>query len=166
MHRSLFSFACCLAIIHSSLALPIILPRDGVTEAKPVSVQPKLCLLDCWDDDPAYWYDDPPPKHKPHDDGWYDDWDDDWDGDDDRYWDCLICLKGTEGPDGGPVGTPKHSVAKTVTEEASAVQGGSGSKESSVAKSSNEKYPVSPSSHQETSVPQSATQKSSIVENS
>jgi hypothetical protein len=68
MSRSLFYVACCLVIVHSSLALPIILARDGVTEAKPESVQPKLCLLICdyWYDDPYYWPEDPPPSPHHH----------------------------------------------------------------------------------------------------
>ncbi|PLW18020.1 hypothetical protein PCANC_03626 [Puccinia coronata f. sp. avenae] len=145
MSRSLFYVVCCLVIVHSSHALPIILPRDGVTEAKPESVQPKLCLLICdyWYDDPYYSPEDPPPPpHHHHSDpdpepspppepdpssdpdpDPYWDWPYwDWPYWDDPYWDgCDLCigisLKGTEGSDGGPAGTPKHSVAKSVTQE-------------------------------------------------
>jgi hypothetical protein len=79
--------------------------------------------------------------------------------------DCLICLKGTEGPDGGPAGTPKHSVAKTVTQEPSVADDGSGSKESSVTESSNEESPVSTRGNKESSVPQITTKEASVPQN-
>ncbi|PLW23300.1 hypothetical protein PCANC_03621 [Puccinia coronata f. sp. avenae] len=64
MGRFLFYIGCCLALLHSTLALPIVLPRDGVTETKPQSVRQKLCLFTCWDgwDDDYYWPDPPPPE--------------------------------------------------------------------------------------------------------
>ncbi|PLW36185.1 hypothetical protein PCANC_03624 [Puccinia coronata f. sp. avenae] len=196
MSRSFFNAVCFLALLHSTLALPIILPRDGVTEEKPQAVRQK-CLLLCggyydWDDD--YWYDDwswddyddrpvhdwlddvpdpapapaptpDPPKHKHHDPPSSpppDEWDEYYD-----WPDCGICisLKGTEGPDGGPAGTPKHSTAKSVTQEPSVANGGSGSKLSAVAQSGNEKSPVSESGNTESSVPQSASKESSVPQN-
>jgi hypothetical protein len=71
MSRSLVYVVCCLAIIHSSLALPIVLPRDGVTEAKPPSVRLKWCLLLCG----GHYHD------------YYDDNYDDFYDDDDDYYD-------------------------------------------------------------------------------
>ncbi|PLW17987.1 hypothetical protein PCANC_07168 [Puccinia coronata f. sp. avenae] len=174
MSRSLFYVVCCLVIIHSSLALPITLPRDGVTEAKPQSLRPRCLLLCAYPDEYDFYYstswpeDPPPPPHPapaaPDSASWDYTWEEYYDGPP-PYCDGLCLeLKSTEGPDGGPPGTQKHSVAKSVPQEHSVAGGGSGGKESAVAQSGNEKSLVSQNGNKESSVPENNTTESSVVE--
>ncbi|PLW23301.1 hypothetical protein PCASD_10980 [Puccinia coronata f. sp. avenae] len=192
MSRSWFYVVCCLVIVHSSLALPIILPRDGVMEAKPQSLRPR-CLLLCADPDEydfyynSSWSEDPPPPPQPgkcvslyhwsasfgtnirapaapDSASWDHSWGEHFDGPP-PYCDGLCLeLKSTEGPDGGPPGTQIHSVTKSVPQEHSVAGGGSGGEESAVAQSGNEKSLVSQNGNRESSVPENNTTESSVVE--